>query len=323
MKSLRNFAKCAVLSALTVGAALAQQGDFPSKTMRLVVPQGAGGSSDGLARIVAERLSLRWGKAVIVDNKPGAGGNIGSEIVAKSPPDGHTILLGYLGTSAINGALYKNLTYSPERDLVPAVGLATVPYVIVANPKLAARDLQELVRTAKARRVTYASAGTGTVNHLVGELFNSAAQVQMTHIPYKTAVQAMTDTMSGQTDINIGTVGTMFQQVKSGLLKPLAVLTPQRMTNLPDLPTAIEAGYPQLTVNAWFGLFVPVGTPRAVVQRIHADTNEVLRGKDVQDKLAGMGAEPMVMSLEGFEEMVSSDIRKWGKVTRDSGATAE
>lgn len=323
MNSLRFFAKCAVLSALTAGVALAQQGDFPNKTVRLVVPQGAGGSSDGLARIVAERLSLRWGKAVIVDNKPGAGGNIGSEIVAKSPPDGHTILLGYLGTSAINGALYKNLTYSPERDLVPAVGLATVPYVIVANPKLAARDLQELVRTAKARRVTYASAGTGTVNHLVGELFNSAAQIQMTHIPYKTAVQAMTDTMSGQTDINIGTVGTMFQQVKSGLLKPLAVLTPQRMTSLPDLPTAIEAGYPQLTVNAWFGLFVPVGTPRAVVQRIHADTNEVLRGKDVQDKLAGIGAEPMVISLEGFEEMVSSDIRKWGKVTRDSGATAE
>ena len=212
MNSLRFFVKCAVLTTLTAGAALAQQGDFPSKTVRLVVPQGAGGSSDGLARSVAERLSLRWGKVVVVDNKPGAGGNIGSEIVAKSAPDGHTILLGYLGTSAINGALYKNLTYSPERDLVPAVGLATVPYVIVANPKLAARDLQELVRMAKARRVTYASAGTGTVNHLVGELFNSAAQIQMTHIPYKTAVQAMTDTMSGQTDINIGTLGTMFQQ---------------------------------------------------------------------------------------------------------------
>lgn len=323
MNSLRFFVKCAVLTTLTAGAALAQQGDFPSKTVRLVVPQGAGGSSDGLARSVAERLSLRWGKAVIVDNKPGAGGNIGSEIVAKSAPDGHTILLGYLGTSAINGALYKNLTYSPERDLVPAVGLATVPYVIVANPKLAARDLQELVRMAKARRVTYASAGTGTVNHLVGELFNSAAQIQMTHIPYKTAVQAMTDTMSGQTDINIGTLGTMFQQAKSGLVKPLAILTPQRLASFPDLPTAIEAGYPQLTVNAWFGLFVPVGTPRAVVQRIHADTNDVLRGKDVQDRLAGMGAESMVMSLEGFEEMVASDIRKWGKITRDSGATAE
>lgn len=323
MSTRRLLTQCAILSAFAVTPVFAQQGDFPSKTVRLVVPQGAGGSSDGLARIVADRLSQRWGKPVIVDNKPGAGGNIGSEIVAKAPPDGHTILLGYLGTSAINGALYKNLTYSPERDLAPAVGLATVPYVIVANPKLTVRNLQELVQMAKARRVTYASAGTGTVNHLVGELFNSQAQMQMAHIPYKTAVQAMTDTMSGQTDINIGTLGTMFQQAKTGLIKPLAVLTPQRVVGFPDLPTAIEAGYPQLTVNSWFGLFVPTGTPRAVIQRIHADTNEVLRGKDVQDRLAGMGAEPMVLTLEGFEEMVASDIRKWGKVTRDSGATAE
>jgi len=323
MNRFRFLTNCAALTALAVTPAFAQQGDFPNKTVRLVVPQGAGGSSDALARIVAERLAQRWGKPVIVDNKPGAGGNIGSEIVAKAPPDGYTLLLGYLGTSAINGALYKNLTYSPERDLVPAAGVSTVPYIIVANPKLAANNLQELVQMAKARRVTYASAGTGTVNHLVGELFNSAAHIQMTHIPYKTAVNAMTDTMSGQTDINIGTVGTMIQQAKAGLIKPLAVLTPRRIAGFPDLPTAIEAGYPQLTVNAWFGLFVPVGTPRAIVQRIHADTNEVLRGKEVQDKLAGLGAEPMVMSLEGFEEMVASDIRKWGKVTRDSGATAD
>ena len=323
MNMLSFFGKCATLWAIAVSAAVAQQVDFPNKIVRLVVPQGAGGSSDGLARIVAERLSQRWGRTVLVDNKPGAGGNIGAEFVAKAPADGYTLLLGYLGTSAINGALYKNLNYSPERDLVPAVGLATVPYVVVANPKLAVRDLQELVQMAKARRVTYASAGIGTVNHLVGELFNASAQIQMSHIPYKTAVQAMTDTMGGQTDINIGTLGTMFQQAKTGLVKPLAVLTPQRLAGFPDLPTAIEAGYPQLTVNAWFGLFVPVGTPRAIVQRIHADTNEVLRSKDVLDKLAGMGAEPMVLSLEAFEAMVSADIRKWGKVTRDSGATVE
>ena len=323
MRPIRRLASCLALFVIASCAAYAQPMEFPSKAVRFVVPQGAGGSSDGLARIVADRLSQKWGQPVVVDNKPGAGGNIGSEIVAKAPPDGHTILLGYLGTSAINGALYKKLSYSPEKDLIPAGPIATVPYVIVANPKLPVKNLQELVQLAKARRVTYASAGTGTVNHLVGELFNTTANIQMAHIPYKTAVNAMTDTMSGQTDINIGTLGTMIQQTKAGLLRPLAVLTPSRIAALPDLPTAAEAGYPQLEVNAWFGIFVPVGTPRAIVRRIHADTLEAIREKSVQEKLAGLGAEPMALGLEAFEQMVAADIVKWGKVTRDSGATAD
>ena len=311
---------CALASLLAVTGVNAQQpAAFPNKPIRLVVPQGAGGSSDGLARVIAHRLSEKWGQPVVVDNRPGAGGNIGAEIVAKAAPDGYTLLLGYLGTQALNGALYRGLAYSPERDLVPAASLASVPYVITANNNLPVRTLAELAARARTMPVTYASAGNGSVNHFAGELFNKAAGVNMTHIPYKTAVEAMTSNMTGQTDIGVITLGTTIKQIQAGAMRPLAVLTPKRVESLKDVPTAEEAGFPQLTVNAWFGLFAPTGTPPAVLRRISETTNEVLKLAPALETIAAMGAEPSPMSLDAFSKLVSDDVAKWGKIARESG----
>ena len=320
MKSVAFLGALVAASALALTNAHAQQTvAFPSKPVRLVVPQGAGGSSDGLARAIAHRLSEKWGQPVIVDNRPGAGGNIGAEIVAKAPPDGYTLLLGYLGTQALNGALYRGLTYNPEKDLVPAASLASVPYTIIANNKLPVRTLSELVARAKTTPVTFASAGNGSVNHFIGEILNSTANVKMTHVPYKTAVQAMTETMTGQVDIGVITLGTTIKHLQAGTIRPLAVLTKQRVQAVPDIPTAEEAGFPQLTVNAWFGLFAPAGTPPSVLRQITDATNEALKAGSALESIAAMGAEPTPMSLDVFSKLVNDDIVRWGRIARESG----
>ena len=320
MKQIYRTVALAMAALCAIASVHAQQpATFPAKSIRLVVPQGAGGSSDNLARVIAHRLSEKWGQPVVVDNRPGAGGNIGAEIVAKAAPDGYTLLLGYLGTQALNGALYTGLTYNPERDLVPAASLASVPYVIVANNNLPVRTLSELAARAKTMPVTYASAGNGSVNHFIGELFNKAAAVKMTHVPYKTAVEAMTSTMTGQVDIGVITLGTTIKQIQAGSMRPLAVLTKQRVDALRDVPTAEEAGFPQLTLNAWFGLFAPAGTPAAVLRRISETTTEVLKLAPALETIAAMGAEPSPMSLEAFSKLVNDDVVRWGKIARESG----
>jgi tripartite-type tricarboxylate transporter receptor subunit TctC len=305
-------------AAFAVGAVNAQP--FPSKPVKIIVPQTPGGASDALARIISQRLTEKWGQPVVVENRPGAGGNIGMEAVAKSPADGYTLLMSYVGTHAINGSLYQKLPFDPEKDFAAVATLATLPFVAVVNPKLPAKDVQELVALAKQSQVTYGSAGNGSVNHLLGEMFSSAAQVKLVHVPYKGAAPALQDLVGGQISLVFTSMPSVAGFIRAGTLRPLAVTSAQRSATFKEIPTIAESGYPGFDVNPWFGLFVPAGTPPAVVKQMNADINAALRQKDTMEKFAAQGAEPFETSPEQFAAILHADIAKWSKIVRDSGA---
>lgn len=305
-------------AAFAVGAANAQP--FPSKPVKIIVPQTPGGASDALARIISQKLSEKWGQPVVVENRPGAGGNIGMDAVAKSPADGYTLLMSYVGTHAINGSLYQKLPFDPEKDFAAVATLATLPFVAVVSPKLAAKDVQELVALAKQSQVTYGSAGNGSVNHLLGEMFSSAAQVKLVHVPYKGAAPALQDLVGGQISLVFTSMPSVAQFIRAGTLRPLAVTSAKRSETFKEIPTIAESGYPGFDVNPWFGLFVPAGTSPAVVKQLNADINATLRQKDTVDKFAAQGAEVYETSPEQFASILHADIAKWSKIVRDSGA---
>ena len=305
-------------AAVAFGGASAQT--FPTKPVRIIVPQTPGGASDALARIVSQKLSERWGQPVVVENRPGAGGNIGMDAVAKSPGDGYTLLMSYVGTHAINGALYKKLPFDPEKDFTAVATLATLPFVIVVNPNLTAKTVPELVALAKQSQVTYGSAGNGSVNHLLGEMFNSAAQVKLVHVPYKGAAPALQDLVGGQINAVFTSMPSVAQFIRAGTLRALAVTSAKRSEAFKDIPTIAESGYPGFDVNPWFGLFVPAGTPAALVRQLNADINAVIRQKDTAEKFAAQGAEVFESSPEQFAAALRSDIVKWEKIVRESGA---
>ena len=303
---------------LVAGTAAAQT--FPTKPVKIIVPQTPGGASDALARIVGQKLSERWGQPVVVENRPGAGGNIGMEAVAKSPADGYTLLMSYVGTHAINGALYKKLPFDPEKDFTAAATLATLPFVVVVNPKMPAKNVQELAAMSKETQVTYGSAGNGSVNHLLGEMFNSAAQAKLVHVPYKGAAPALQDLVGGQISAVFTSMPSVAQFIRAGTLRALAVTSAKRSESFKDIPTIAESGYPGFDVNPWFGLFVPAGTPPAIVRQLNDDINAVLRQKETAEKFAVQGAEVYESTPEQFAATLKSDIVKWEKIVRDSGA---
>jgi tripartite-type tricarboxylate transporter receptor subunit TctC len=312
------------LAVTLAGAALpaVAQEKFPGKPIRIIVPQTAGGASDALSRIVAQEMGRLWGQQIVVDNRGGAGGTIGTDAVAKSAPDGYTWLMSYAGTHAINPALYKSLPYDTLKDLTPIASVATLPFLFVINPKVPAKNLAEFVAYAKSHpgAVNIASSGNGSTAHLAGEMLNSAAGIKMTHVPYKGAAGALTDLIGGQVQAFVASAPSVLQHVRSGAVVALASASTRRNEAFKDVPTFAEAGYPQLAIDSWFALFVPSATPGPLVRQIHNDINKVLAEKDVAARLAAQGADPMVTSLEAFDKVVREDMDKWGRAVRESGA---
>ena len=310
-------------AALAYGSkAFSQTPAFPTKPVKILVPQTPGGASDGLSRILAQELSTRWNQRVIVENKAGAGGTIGSDAVAKSAPDGYTWLMSYSGTHAINPWLYKNLPFDTLKDLTPVAPLATLPFLLVINPKVPARTLAEFVAYAKANPtlINMGSSGNGSVNHLIGEMFNTAAGIKMTHIPYKGAAGALTDLIGGQVQAFVASAPSVIQHIKTGAVRPLAAAATKRAAALPEVPTFGEAGYPALNLDSWFAFFAPSGTPPNIVRTINSEIAKVLASKEVSEKFAALGADVMTTSLEAFNKVVMEDTEKWGKAVKDSGA---
>jgi len=316
-----------IAAALCLAAAplAGAQSTYPTKPVRLVVPFPAGGTTDILARAAAQKLSEAWGQQVIVDNRPGAGGNIGAELVAKAPPDGYTLLMGTVGTHAINASLYSKLPYDHVKDFAPAILVAGVPNVLVVNPSLPVNSVADLIAYAKANpgKLNFASSGSGTSIHLSGELFKTLAGVQMTHVPYKGSAPALTDLMGGQVQLMFDNLPSSLAFIKAGKLRALAVTSTSRAAALPDVPTMIEAGVPGFEASSWFGIVAPAGTPREAVMRINGDVAKWLASPDARERLSSQGAIAAGGSPEDFARHIASDTAKWARVVKESGAKVD
>ncbi len=324
--SLTVLAATAVLgTVLLASGPVAAQAAFPSKPITIIVPFSAGGTTDILARIVGQALNVELGQSVIIDNRAGAGGNIGAQVAAKSAPDGHTLFMGTVGTHAINSSLYKKMPFDPIKDFVPLTRVANVPNLLVANPSKPYKSVAELIAYAKANpnKVNVGSSGNGTSIHLSAELFKTLANVEMTHVPYKGSAPAMTDLLGGQIDIMFDNMPSAIQHVRSGKLRPLAVTTAKRSPELPNVPTIAEAGLPGYEATSWFGLFAPAGTPAAVISKLNAAIVKVLGQADVRKMISEQGAEVYSEKPEQFAAFIQLEVIKWGKVVRDSGASLD
>ena len=307
-------------TALGAGAALAQA--FPSKPVRIIVPQTPGGASDALARMIGQKLSERWGQPVVVENKPGAGGNVGTDYVAKAPADGYTLLMSYVGTQAINGSVYKSLTYEPYKDFAPVATLATVPFALVVNQNFPVKTPAELLPYIKAHpgAVNFGSAGNGSLNHLLGEMVNMNQGVKLVHVPYKGAAGALTDTISGQIQMTFTSLPSVVGHIRGDKVRAIAVTGSKRSPAFPNLPTFAEVGIGGLELSPWFGLLAPAGTPEPIVRKMNADIADLLRDKEVIEKFAGVGADPYITQPEQFGRILQDDISKWAQVVKASGA---
>jgi tripartite-type tricarboxylate transporter receptor subunit TctC len=323
MNRAASFCRVCLVFASLCGAAWAQQ--WPQKPVRLVVPFPPGGSTDVLGRIIATKLTEALGQQVIVDNRGGAGGVIGTDMVVKSPADGHTLLFSASAPIAINVTLMKNVPYDPLRDLTPVIRVASVPLVLVVHPSVPARSVKELIALLRQRPndFTYASASTGTPQHLSAELFKMLANVKMTHIPYKGSGPAMTDVIGGQVPITFEVFITALSYVKAGRLRALAQTGATRSTHLPDVPTVAETGIPGYESSGWYGVLAPAGTPAAVVGRLHTDIARLMAGADMKQRMVELGADPAADTPEQFARFIREETVKWAKVIRESGATAD
>jgi len=320
---MRILALMLAVAASIVAPAAAQ--NYPVKTVRLIAPFAPGGATDVLARLTAQKLGERWGQSVIVDNRAGAGGNIGAEAAVRSAPDGYTLLVAG-APHAINMTLYRNLTYDLARDLVAINRIAGYPSAIVVHPSVPAKSVKELVELARARPgdLNFGSPGPGSPNRLAIELFMIMANVKMTHIPYKGGSgQMVTDLVAGHVQLaSIGLPPSM-EYVKAGRLRAIAVTSTKRSPLLPDVPTVSEAGLPGFDVTSWYGVFAPAALPRNLVTRVNGDISAVLEAPDLRERLQRMDAEPSPQSPEDFARFVREEIAKWAKVVKASGATAD
>jgi tripartite-type tricarboxylate transporter receptor subunit TctC len=319
---MQRLALGSLLAALAVSVS-AQP--YPTKPIRLVVPFPAGGTTDVLARAAAQKLTETLGQAVIVDNRPGAGGNIGAELVAKSPPDGYTLLMGTVGTHAINPSLYPKMPYDHVRDFVPVILVAGVPNVLVINPALPVNSMQELIAYAKANpgKLNFASSGNGTSIHLSGELFKTMAGVQITHVPYKGSAPALQDLVGGQVQLMFDNLPSALALIKGGRLKALAVTSKERAPALPDVPTMAESGLPGFEASSWFGLLAPAGTPQPVVAKLNAEIAKWLASPEAKEKLLAQGANAAGGTPEDFARHIAAETAKWQKVVKESGAKVD
>jgi len=312
-----------LLASLLLAAGLAHAQDYPNKPIRMIVPYPPGGGTDVVARIVNEKLSQELGQAIVIDNKGGAGGSVGTEIASKAPPDGYTILL-TLSSHTINPKLFPKLGYDVERDFIPISLAASIPQILVANPSVPATNMQELLAWMKANpgKVNYASVGVGSPAHIAGELLKLKSGVQMTHVPYKGGGPAMTDVIGGQVQLAIVSMPAALQFVKAGRVKALAVASAKRSASAPDVPTIAEGGL-DVVVESWYGVLVPAKTPAPIVAKLNAAMVKVLAMPDVKEKLFAQGAEAVSNTPAEFEAIIKDELGKWEYVIREAKITPE
>lgn len=318
----RVFALVAVAGSLCDAAA--QGGGFPSRPIRFIAANSPGGGLDVTARAISPKLSAVFGQQVIVDNRAGAAGSVASEIVAKSAPDGYTIMVASLGGLAVNTNLYKGLSYHPLRDFAPVTWATSQSNVVVVHPSVPAKSVKELVALAKAQpgKITFGSSGAGNAGHLAGELFSSMAGVKMVHVPYKGGAPAMVDLMAGQIQLIFSSAPTAVPQVKAGRIRGLAVTTARRSVILPELPTIAEAGLPGFEADNWYGVVTTMKTPRAVIDRLNAEIVRALHAADVKQALLTQGLEVRTSTPHEFGAYMKSEFEKWAKVIKDAGIVA-
>jgi tripartite-type tricarboxylate transporter receptor subunit TctC len=298
--------------------------DYPTKPVRLVVVYPPGGGIDLLARVMGQQFTESWGQQIVVDNRPGAGTTIGAAVAAKAPPDGYTLLMTDV-SFAITPSLYAKLPYDAQKSFAPISLVNLVTDVLVVHPSLPATSVKELVAYAKTNpgKVLYASAGNGTLNHLAPEMLKAMAGIDLVHVPFKGAVAALTDVMSGRQQVYIGALATTVPQIKAGRVRALAITGKKRSALLPDLPTVAESGLPDYDVSAWYGLLAPAGTPRPIIQAVQQQVRKALQSLGVQQQLAEQGSEAVGGTPEQFSAFIASEIKKWGAAVKTAGAKVD
>jgi len=313
------------ITATLPGAVLAQAGSYPNKPIRIIVPFAVGGIADTFGRTIGIKLTEAWGQPVVIDNRTGAGGNIGADLVAKAPPDGHTLVMGNNGTHAVNVSLFKTIPFDPIKDFVPVAHVLEAEGLLVVNPSIKANSVREVLEMARAQpgKLSYASGGLGTTSHLAGELFKSTGKVDIVHVPYKGNSPAIADLLSGQTQMSFATMPTVLPQVKAGKLRALASIGLARTVALPDVPTVAESGLPGFEVSNWIGLFAPAGTPSEIVAKLNAEVQKIMQSPDVQKRLETEGARFIPTTPGQFASFQRDELAKWAKIIKDANIKAE
>jgi tripartite-type tricarboxylate transporter receptor subunit TctC len=298
---------------------------WPARVVKLVVPQAPGGATDVFARKLGQMLSERWGQPVVVENRAGVAGVLGTEFVAKAAPDGYTLLVTYAGSQAVNPGLYPHLPFDSVNDFAPAATIASTPFFFIANPKLPAKSVQEFVALARQKPggLTFASSGIGSVNHLIGEMLKADAKIEIVHVPYRGVAAAITDVIAGHVDTAFSTVPSVLQFIRNGQVRALAVSSAKRVDAAPDVPTIAESGFPGFDVNPWWGILAPAKTDPAIVRKINVDVADILRGKPMIDFLASQGAEPLIKSPDDFLATLKGDVDTWAKVIKAANVKLE
>jgi tripartite-type tricarboxylate transporter receptor subunit TctC len=323
MKALPSV--CLIISAaLSIHHGAFAQDKYPTKTVTVIVPQAAGGGNDAIARIVGYRLSEVLGQQVVIDNRPGAGGNIGTAIASKAPKDGHTLMITLSSAHVVNPSLYKNPGFDPIKDFEPITPLAVGTYLLVGSSQFPAKTLKDLIEIAKSQpgQIQYASAGNGTLNHLLGEMMKTAARIDIQHVPYKGAAASVTDVVGGRIPISFQSMPSALPFMQAGKLRVLAVANEKRVRALPEVPAMSET-IPGFGATPWYGLLAPAGTPKPVLAQIHAAALKAVSAKDVQEKLAVQGAEVWTTTPEQFAAIIRSELPKWAKIVKESGAQVD
>jgi tripartite-type tricarboxylate transporter receptor subunit TctC len=314
-----------IFLSLQAGVSVGQSAEaYPSKPLRFILPFPPGGGTDILGRLIAERLSASLGQPVVIDNRGGAGGNLGAAEAARAAPDGYTILLAAT-TLAISPSLYSKLGFDPQKDFAPISLVATVPNVMITNPSVPAQTLREFIALARSKpgAMNFGSGGTGTSNHLGGELFNIVAGVKLVHVPYKGVNLAMNDVLAGNVQLVLIGIPAAAQNIKAGKLRALAVLARERSAALPEVPTAAEAGLPDFDVTTWYGVLAPAGTPRPIVTRLNGELVRIMRSPDLKERLATMATEPRTSTPEEFAAYIAEERARWAEVVGKTGIKAE
>ena len=307
-----------LLAVLALAFPVAAQDAYPSKPVRIVVPYPAGGVADLLPRTVGAKLSEKWKQPVVIENKPGASGNIGMAEGARAEADGYTMVLAPTGNLTVNQFLFTNLPFDVQKDFTPVTLLATSPNVLVVHPSVPAKTFKELIAYAKANpgKLNFSSPGSGSGAHLAGELLNVEAGIKAVHVPYKGMAPAVSDLVGGQVQMMFAGISTALPHIRAGKLVPIAIASPRRSAQLPDVPTVAESGIPGFDVTSWYGIVVRSGTPPAVVKKLHADMAEALGAPDVKEKLAALGLDPSGNTPEEFQRLIAAESRKWSDIVR-------
>lgn len=313
------------VAAALPGAALAQASSYPNKPIRIIVPFAVGGIADTFGRTIGIKLTEAWGQPVVIDNRAGAGGNIGADLVAKAPPDGYTLVVGNNGTHAVNVSLFKTIPFDPIKDFVPVAHVLEAEGLLVVHPSIKANSVREVLEMARAQpgKLSYASGGLGTTSHLAGELFKSTGKVDIVHVPYKGNSPAIADLLSGQTQMSFATMPTVLPHVKAGKLRALASIGLARTVALPDVPTVAESGLPGFEVSNWIGLFAPAGTPPDIVAKLNAEVQKIMRSPDVQKRLETEGARFIPTTPGQFASFQRDELAKWARIIKDANIKAE